>query len=482
MRKTAIKRFKTKNSKEKYMKNLNFKRLGKDLSEIADFFKNPKIQFCDMSVGAKYMWRDEFLIDYVVAEGALIIKESCPDYKDYFYYPLGENTENALTLIEEFCKDSGLPLVFCCIDNVAAASLAQRYPFTQVYNDRNWSDYIYSAESFKTYSGKKLSGQRNHVNKFKRNYPDYRFKAAEESDFPKIREFLSEFERGEDFSMWSAAEEEKKVYDYILNFSALGQCGGLLLVGEKVVALSFGERVGDTLIVHVEKGLKNYEGVYPTMASEFAKAFANDGIKYINREEDCGDMGLRISKLQYHPLEVKEKNFVKVQTLFDKLRPPVIVATERLSVTDIFEGDAQAYCKLYTDAEINKFYGYDYREDFKGDAPSPQYFMEFMRSLKEKREEYSLAVRKDGAMIGEIVIYNFDFFGGAEIGFRFFAEFRGKGYAAESVKAVTEDLFSLKAAKIKCRAFKENLASVKLIEKLGFKKVSETQTQYFYET
>ena len=61
------------------------------------------------------------------------------------------------------------------------------------------------------------------------------------------------------------------------------------------------------------------DGIYPTMAQEFAKAFATDGIKLINREEDCGDAGLRISKMQYHPIDVKEKNFVRVKTLFDKI-------------------------------------------------------------------------------------------------------------------------------------------------------------------
>ena len=80
----------------------------------------------------------------------------------------------------------------------------------------------------------------------------------DENDFPAIKEFLNEFERGEDFSMWSKKEEEEKVYDYILNFRKLGNVGGLIYVGGKVIAVSFGERVGDTLVVHVEKGLKTY--------------------------------------------------------------------------------------------------------------------------------------------------------------------------------------------------------------------------------
>ena len=350
------------------MCELKFNRLNKNVNEIKDFLLNPPAEFCDMSIGAKYIWRDEFIIDYAYIGKSLVIKESCPDYKDRFYYPFGEDAELSLTAIEAYCKNKGLPLIFCCIDNALAAYLTARYSFTEVSNDRNWSDYIYDAEKFKTYSGKKYSGQRNHVNKFKKLYPDYIFKTVEESDFPLIESFLTEFERGKDFSMWTAKEEDDKIRDYIHNFRALNQLGGIIVVEGKAVAISFGERVKDTLIVHVEKGLKNYEGVYPAMASEFAKAFATDGVKYINREEDCGDMGLRISKLQYHPLEVKEKNFVKVTTLLDKINSPFLIKTERLTITDITKEDADKYYSLYTDKEINKYYGYDYREDYKKDG------------------------------------------------------------------------------------------------------------------
>ena len=68
---------------------------------------------------------------------------------------------------------------------------------------------------------------------------------------------------------------------------------------------------------HVEKGLRAYEGVYQATVSAFTQAFAGEGILYTNREEDCGIEGLRISKLQYHPAEIMEKNYLLVRTAFD---------------------------------------------------------------------------------------------------------------------------------------------------------------------
>jgi hypothetical protein len=80
-----------------------------------------------------------------------------------------------------------------------------------------------------------------------------------------------------------------------------------------VVALTCGEKVKNTFIVHVEKALTKYSGVYPTMANLFIKDVINKGFSEINREEDCGDVGLRTSKLQYHPKEIRNKYFVKIQ-------------------------------------------------------------------------------------------------------------------------------------------------------------------------
>ncbi|MBQ7348543.1 MAG: GNAT family N-acetyltransferase [Clostridia bacterium] len=459
---------------------IKFELLGSDVNAVKKYLEQSKISFCDISTGVKYMWRDDFVNSYAVFDDTLILRETCADYSGAFYYPMGKNVSGALEKIEEFCKKNNQPLIFCCIDNVTAAELSKRYAHTEIYNDRAWSDYIYNANDFCTYSGKRFSGQRNHVNKFKKAYPDYRVKTLSKSDFPKIKLFLNEFERGTDFSAWSEREEQNKVYDYVENFEALGQIGAYLEVDGKIVAFSVGEQIGNTLIVHVEKGLKSYDGVYPTMAQEFAKLFVNDGIKYINREEDCGDMGLRISKLQYHPLEIKEKNIIKVYTEFDKIASPVLIKTQRLSITDITDNDALEYYNLYIDDNLNKWWGYDYRDDLKGQQATPEYFVEFMRSLKKNKEEYSLAVRLDGKMIGELVVHNFGYYSDVEIGFRFLKEFQGKGYATESASGLISYLRGLGVKTIKSRCNKENIPSKNLILRLGLKFSHQTDTHYFF--
>lgn len=458
---------------------LEFKPLT-DFTVLKDYFSCSEIGFCDITVGTKYLWQNEFKNEYAIFDGTLILKESCPDYKDAFYFPMGKNVFGALEEIEKYCVFYGLDLKFCCIDNKTASFIAENYFDVSISNDRDWSDYIYLKEKLSTYSGRNLNGKRNHVNKFKKTYA-YTVNKISESDFLDIKNFLREFERGTDFSVWSEREEIRKVYDYIKRYKELGQIGACIRVDGKVVAISLGEVVGDTLYVHVEKALKSYDGIYPTMAKEFASLEEFSGVKYVNREEDCGDAGLRISKLSYHPLEIKEKNLVKVKSQFERVAYPFFTKTERLTIKSNENSDKEAYYNLSIDDDLNRLWGYDYREDLKNRKPTPEYFMEFMSGLIQKREEYSLMVKKDGEVVGEIVLHNFSFKCDVEVGFRFFKAHQKKGYARESVSAVIEKLKEFGFKKIKSRCHVQNTPSYNLITSLGLKQVRKTDTHIFFE-
>ena len=103
-----------------------------------------------------------------------------------------------------------------------------------------------------------------------------------------------------------------------------------------------------------------------------------------------------------------------------------------------------------------------------------------MRSLKKNKEEYSLAVRFDGKMIGELVVHNFGYYSDVEIGFRFLKEFQGKGYATESASGLISYLRGLGVKTIKSRCNKENTPSKNLILRLGLKFSHKTDTHYFF--
>ena len=65
---------------------------------------------------------------------------------------------------------------------------------------------------------------------------------------------------------------------------------------------------GDTLIVHIEKAKREYKGAFQMINMLFSRTeLESCGIKYINREDDVGDEGLRQAKLSYFPAYMLRK-------------------------------------------------------------------------------------------------------------------------------------------------------------------------------
>lgn len=48
------------------------------------------------------------------------------------------------------------------------------------------------------------------------------------------------------------------------------------------------------------------------LVNEYAKCFVTPDVRYINREEDVGDEGMRRSKESYHPVRLLEKYLVRI--------------------------------------------------------------------------------------------------------------------------------------------------------------------------
>ena len=86
--------------------------------------------------------------------------------------------------------------------------------------------------------------------------------------------------------------------------------GGLIRADGRVVAFSIGEPCGeDIFVVHIEKAFADVQGAYPIINQQFVEHEAAD-FRYINREEDTGEEGLRKAKLSYDPAFLMEKGLV----------------------------------------------------------------------------------------------------------------------------------------------------------------------------
>lgn len=294
---------------------LEFKKLTLDeMCVYRDKFGFNPDRICDCTAGTTFMWREFFHIEYALAYDTLILRFRYLDGQYSFSFPLGNNGEKCLVEIYDHCKTTGQTMRFNFTSTHDRNKILETFGDSNVIStaDRDWFDYIYNAPDLINLSGKKYHGQKNHVNKFKKTYPNYKFVEIDFSNIPRVIDYLnyhlSKFPKE---GIYIKAETQG-IYEALNNYDTYGMCGGFIEVDGVIAGISMGELLGDTLYVHVEKADTGFPGAYAILTNEFARAFVKHDTLYINREEDMGEEGLRISKLSYHPAFLSEKHTVTV--------------------------------------------------------------------------------------------------------------------------------------------------------------------------
>ena len=185
------------------------------------------------------------------------------------------------------------------------AAMPGRFTFTE---DRDYFDYIYLRTDLATLKGKKFQAKRNHINKFKKQYPDYEYKPLTPDLVPECLKLEEEWCRANNCEEQLALGAERKSMTYALNhMEALGLTGGVLHVNGKIAAFTYGAPINhETWDTCVEKADTGIEGSYAMINYEYANHIDEQYI-YVNREEDLGLEGLRKAKLSYQPVILLEK-------------------------------------------------------------------------------------------------------------------------------------------------------------------------------
>lgn len=186
------------------------------------------------------------------------------------------------------------------------------YPTAKIAVDRQASDYIYNAADLINLRGKKYDGKRNSLRKFKLQY-DYSYKKLGAKNLAGCHSLLDHWtlEHCEDWKCSLSIKSEVEACRQALdNYQVLGLLGGVIEIDKKVAAFSLGEQLNaDTMVVHFEKSDGLYKGVAAAINQEYA-ARACKNFKYVNREEDLGEPGLRANKLSYQPAFLVDKYYV----------------------------------------------------------------------------------------------------------------------------------------------------------------------------
>ncbi len=284
-----------------------------DLPRLRRYFEYSSSRICDTTPGSAMIWRDMYKTEWALYDGSLYFKVDYPGLGETFTLPLGGGRPEHYKQIAAYCCRRGMPIAFYPVPRDELDRLQAYFPNSAAVAERDSFDYLYRAEDLKYFRGKKLSGQRNHVNKFLKTYGNWSFRPIGEEDLPAARAFLDRYAAGREKAAASFHEDIAKTREILDNYQLYDLLGGMLLAEGNVVGFSLGEVVGDTLFTHIEKADRDYEGCYQMLVAQFAQRFAGESVQFINREDDTGDPGLRTSKLSYHPISLLEKYTVTVE-------------------------------------------------------------------------------------------------------------------------------------------------------------------------
>ena len=362
---------------------------------IQRFTLNNRLCSCDYSFSNIFSWSFRFGTQYAIVDGFLVLRfyyGDCPAYMipvpgpQFGFRSIGLQClcagEESLTdgdangvemaLVEVIrklmlqCSSIGCPFRMLGLTQRIKGLMEMVFPDMFVYQvNRDSADYIYNRITLETLAGKKLQSKRNHINKFKALYPDYRYCHIGGETVGKCIDTIQRWRKiskGEYDYDESLAMEMRSMMTIFENWDELGMIGGAIFVGETMVAFSYGAPISaDTFDVCVEKADISYDGAFTIINQEFVKHLPEQYI-YINREEDLGVQGLRKAKLSYMPLAVldkisiEEKNPVRNSMDMERVKGEVRELWRRvfedperfidLYFTEVYKDEYNYFCHL----------------------------------------------------------------------------------------------------------------------------------------
>ena len=260
---------------------------------------------CDYSFTNLYSWQAKFETTFAIERDTLFIRyKECEDSYCYIM-PIGKmSLGESVQKIMDDARERDKPFLMKGVTRRMQVDILRAMPDTfECRHDRDNDEYIYLSERLIHLTGKKLQSKRNHINRFKKDNPDWAYISLNNRN--DLDECIAMLDEWDDLNMNKAKSSLR--YDYIAtrimldDFEHLGLSGGAIKVNGKIVAFTIGEKLTeDTFVIHVEKAFADMNGAYSVINQQFVEHEAGK-YKYINREEDMGLEYLRKAKMSYYP-------------------------------------------------------------------------------------------------------------------------------------------------------------------------------------
>lgn len=287
------------------MDELNFKQVNLEDKPIIDkFFSAFQPGISEYTFTNLFMWSKPKEIAYAIHNEGLIIKAHSHG-KKYFLPPIGfTDCHQTFDFLINYGITHNIRLIELIPEHLKKYIKNNQY---KIIPDRNSFDYLYRTQSLATLKGWRLDGKRGFVKKFIKNYAfEYqKYKLQHKKGCVKLMQdwFDTKIEKDP-----TVNDEWAAFHKFINNFNKLNAVGGVIIVDDKIIAFSFGEKLNDTtFVIHFEKADPAYIGSYQIINQLFVQNEVSGKYIFVNREQDMGIEGIRKAKLSYAPIRLVNK-------------------------------------------------------------------------------------------------------------------------------------------------------------------------------
>ena len=278
-----------------------------------NYHENAHLNFTNL-----FMWRKPFNIMWCIEDDILFFTAQYEN-ETFALEPLctEEKLFAAMDKLREHFKNLGLPLVLSGLEENVVEQL-KNYPGDtfEFETNRDEYDYVYNASDLIKLSGRKFHSKKNHLNSFRKNYPEAEYLPINNDIITLCKITINGWYKKRLALMPDdpfIKAERDAIIEVLNNFDELKLKGGAIFMVNKVMAFTFGEALNsDTAVIHVEKADPDVNGAYTAINQAFVEHEWAD-MTYINREEDMGLEGLRKAKESYRPVKMIKKFSAKFQ-------------------------------------------------------------------------------------------------------------------------------------------------------------------------
>ena len=278
-----------------------------DRQAIEEYLRIADSHLLDHAFQVLFLYQPIYRYQYAIQQEFLFLQacynlQTCKETRAMFF-PIGNgDLKTAFQSMENYMQSQSIAIQYYPLTPEQVILMEQLFPEQfDFFPVRERFEYIYLSERLATLRGRSLQSKRNNINYLSKNF-EWKYEKMDDLHIEDCQALEQAWNKAQEIAPGSDLESESRVVMRCFKYyKELDIVGGVIRLNGAVSAFSFGCRLNsDTFLMLFEKAYPNIRGLYSAMDQQFV--FHNAvPYTYVNKEEDCGDLGLRNAKMQYHP-------------------------------------------------------------------------------------------------------------------------------------------------------------------------------------